>query len=46
MRKSIRNHGPYENHLWYPIVFTVNGVSRIVEMQGCEVNAWNEYARR
>lgn len=35
------------DHLWYPILVRVRGSNhcRIVEMQGCEVNAWNEYVR-
>lgn len=47
MRKSVSNYGPYVDHLWYPILVRVRGSnhSRIVEMQGCEVNAWNEYVR-
>jgi hypothetical protein len=43
MRKSIRNYGPYENHLWYPIVVRANGESRIVEMSGAEMNLWRAY---
>ncbi len=37
----------YEDHLWYPILVRVRGSnhSRIVKMQGCEVNAWNDYVR-
>jgi hypothetical protein len=43
MRKSISSSGPYENHLWYPIVVRVNGESRIVEMSGAEMNLWRAY---
>ena len=48
MRKSVSNYGPYVDHLWYPILVPVQGSGhcRIVEMQGCMVNAWNEYVRR
>jgi hypothetical protein len=37
----------YVDHLWYPILVRVRGSnhSRIVEMQGKEVNAWNDYVR-
>ena len=34
----------YEDHLWYPILVKIpgSGYNRIVEMQGREVNAWND----
>lgn len=36
----------YVNHLWYPILVPFSGANRIVEMQGKEVNAWNDMVRR
>ncbi len=41
--------GPtYEDHLWYPILVRYGGAAycHIVEMQGREVNAWNDKVRR
>jgi hypothetical protein len=37
----------YVDHLWYPILCRGlgSGHCRIVEMQGKEVNAWNDYVR-
>ena len=37
----------YEDHLWYPILVKFPGSSyhRIIEMQGVEVNAWNDMVR-
>lgn len=33
----------YVDHLWYPIVVTMSaGGTKIVEMQGREVNTWND----
>jgi hypothetical protein len=32
----------YIDHLWYPILVKMAGYHRIVEMQGREVNAWND----
>ena len=37
---SVRLSVIYEDHLWYPILVTEGGQSRIVEMQGKEMNAW------
>jgi hypothetical protein len=36
-----------EDHLWYPIVvkFPGGGYHHIIEMQGKEVNAWNDMVR-
>jgi hypothetical protein len=39
---SVRIILKYEDHLWYPILVKMNGYHRIVEMQGKEVNAWNQ----
>jgi hypothetical protein len=39
---SVRILPIYEDHLWYPILVKMNGYHRIVEMQGKEVNAWNQ----
>jgi hypothetical protein len=35
----------YEDHLWYPILVKMGGGHRIIEMQGVEVNAWNDMVR-
>jgi hypothetical protein len=35
----------YVDHLWYPILIKMAGYHRIVEMQGKEVNAWNDMVR-
>ncbi len=37
----------YVDHLWYPILvkITCAGYHQIVEMQGKEVNAWNDMVR-
>ena len=32
----------YVDHLWYPILVKMNGYCQIVEMQGKDVNAWND----
>lgn len=32
----------YIDHLWYPILVKVGGGHKIVEMQGREVNRWND----
>jgi hypothetical protein len=32
----------YQDDLWYPILVPVNGYCRIVEMQGKDVNRYNE----
>lgn len=32
----------YEDHLWYPILVKIGGYCHIVEMQGKEVNEWND----
>lgn len=32
----------YEDHLWYPILVRLSGYHLIVEMQGKEVNQWND----
>lgn len=36
----------YIDHLWYPILVKIAGYHRIVEMQGKEVNAWNDMVRK
>ena len=42
---SIRLIPRYVDHLWYPILIPMGGYCRIVEMQGKEVNAWNDMVR-
>jgi|Laugrespbdmm15dd_1035085.scaffolds.fasta_scaffold56155_2 hypothetical protein len=42
---SIRVIPRYVNHLWYPILVKMGGGHRIVELQGKEVNAWNDRVR-
>lgn len=32
----------YVDHLWYPILVKAGGGHKIVELQGQEVNAWND----
>ena len=32
----------YEDHLWYPILVKFAGYHHIIEMQGKEVNEWND----
>lgn len=32
----------YVDHLWYPIVVRIGGYSQIIEMQGKEINEWND----
>ena len=32
----------YIDHLWYPILVKMAGYHRIVEMQGRQVNEWND----
>jgi hypothetical protein len=36
----------YEDHLWYPILVKAGGGYVIREMQGREVNAWNDMVRQ
>lgn len=36
----------YEDHLWYPILVKAGGGHVIREMQGSEVNAWNDMVRQ
>ena len=36
----------YVDHLWYPILVKMGGGHRIVEMQGREVNAWNDVVQQ
>ena len=36
----------YIDHLWYPILVKMGGGNKIVEMQGCEVNRWNDMVRQ
>ncbi len=36
----------YVDHLWYPILVKVDGGHNIVEMQGRNVNEWNDMVRR
>ena len=33
------------DHLWYPILVKMGGGHRIVEMQGHQVNEWNDMVR-
>lgn len=42
---SVRIIPRYVDHLWYPILVKIAGYHRIVEMQGREVNAWNDMGR-
>ena len=43
---TIRIIPRYVDHLWYPIlVKTGGGGCRIVELQGREVNAWNDMVK-
>jgi hypothetical protein len=39
---SIKITPRYEDHLWYPILVKFAGYHHIIEMQGKEVNAWND----
>lgn len=32
----------YEDNLWYPILVKIGGNHKIVEMQGRDVNRWND----
>lgn len=32
----------YKDHLWYPILVKIGGYCLIVEMQGKDVNAYND----
>jgi hypothetical protein len=34
-----------EDHLWYPILVKFAGYHHIIEMQGKEVNEWNDMVR-
>ena len=43
---TIRIIPRYENHLWYPILVKMGGGHKIVELQGREVNAWNDMVRQ
>lgn len=36
----------YVDHLWYPILVKFGGGHKIVEMQGKQVNAWNDMVRK
>jgi hypothetical protein len=37
----------YEDHLWYPILVKAGGGRCVIrEMQGREVNAWNDMVRQ
>lgn len=42
---TVRITPRYEDHLWYPILVRLGGYCRIVEMQGKEVNEWNDMVR-
>lgn len=42
MALMIKTTPRYVDHLWYPILVKVGGINKIVEMQGREVNAWND----
>jgi hypothetical protein len=39
---SIKVVPRYVDHLWYPILVPMGGYNRIVEMQGRQVNEWND----
>ena len=39
---SVRVIPRYVDHLWYPILVKMGGGHKIVEMQGKQVNAWND----
>ncbi len=43
---SFRPIPRYEDHLWYPILVKVGGGHVIRELQGREVNAWNDMVRQ
>ena len=43
---TIRIIPRYIDHLWYPILVKAGGGHKIVELQGREVNAWNDMVRR
>ena len=36
----------YVDNLWYPILVKMGGGHKIVEMQGKQVNAWNDMVRQ
>jgi hypothetical protein len=42
---SIRIIPRYVDHLWYPILVKFAGYHHIIEMQGKEVNEWNDMVR-
>jgi hypothetical protein len=42
---SIRVIPRYVDHLWYPVLVKMGGGHKIVEMQGCCVNKWNDMVR-
>lgn len=43
---SVRIIPRYVDRLWYPILVKMAGYNRIVEMQGCCVNEWNDMSRK
>ncbi len=43
---TIRIIPRYEDHLWYPILVKMSGCHQIMEMQGKQVNAWNDMVRQ
>lgn len=43
---TIRIIPRYVDHLWYPILVKMSGGHKIVEMQGCKVNEWNDMVRK
>jgi len=42
---SVRVVPRYVDYLWYPILVKMGGYHRIVEMQGINVNEWNDMVR-
>ena len=43
---SIRVIPRYVGHLWYPVLVKMCDNNKIVEMQGCCVNEWNDMVWR
>ena len=43
---SIKITPRYEDHLWYPILIKNGGYNHIKEMQGKEINAWNDMVNK
>ena len=42
---SFKHTERYIDHLWYPILVKFAGYHHIIEMQGKEVNEWNDMVR-